>query len=66
MNSIAVEYLDCDHETEILLSRPRRETKDKKSIFDTDTDNVVQLEKLHDTIRTLEQKIADLEQKCEK
>jgi len=57
-------WTDCDHETEILLSRPRRETKDKKSIFDTD--NVVQLEKLHDTIRTLEQKIADLEQKCEK
>ena len=47
---------DCEDETEILVSRPRREVSPR--------DSVAELEDLHATIRSLEQRISDLEKKC--
>ena len=47
---------DCEDETEILVSRPRREVSPR--------DSMAELEDLHATIRSLQQRISDLEKKC--
>ena len=47
---------DCEDEAEILVSRPRREVSPR--------DSMAELEDLHATIRSLQQRISDLEKKC--
>ena len=55
IHSCAINFSDCEEETEILVSRPRRRRNVEA--------NENELEKLHDIIDKLEERISELEQK---
>ena len=54
-HSCAINFSDCEEETEILVSRPRRRRNVEA--------NENELEKLHNIIDKLEERISELEQK---